>query len=489
MKLGILAGVLIYEIVVIVGLGYYFARTEKKGSGGAGFLLSNRDLPVSVVAVTLALTVLGTPHIFGVFEMSWFIGAGAIWFGLAHAVLLVVTVTTTALWARRENVTSMPEFIAKIFGETPRLMVACVMAGLIWGILSLEAQGIGIVFSTLTGLTIQQGAVIGGILGILYVVLAGMKEIGWVNLINCAIMYIGLILAMIYMTAALPTGGWGRVADFYISQNQADMLSLLGSPQLLYTFALGTILSTTFCQSISQQLLQPAMSAKSEATIRKTLWIAVPLNGIFCVFITSLGLAAKADPAFNTLGPKLAAPVMLLNSLPGWLVALLMASLLAAVLSSFAMAVMAPATIFTVDIYKNFFNPDAGEVEERRVTRIMIVILGAAAFMVAAYLPPIVSAMNWLFAWMTPVFWLIIIGLFWKRSSSAATITLAVTWILNGIWSFSSLPAQLGLETTPNVYPCLVSSLVLGVVLTALTPGEPGLFTRQRELEMLAPAE
>ncbi|WP_319388113.1 sodium:solute symporter family protein [uncultured Cohaesibacter sp.] len=488
MNWGILIAVLAYEVLLIVGLGLYFARRQEHQKSEGGFLLSNRDLPVAVVAVTLALTVLGTPHIFGVFEMTWFLGAGSIWFGIAHAVLLVVAITTTALWARRANVTSMPEFIALIFGEGPRLMVGCVMAGLIFGILTLESQGIGIVFATVTGLSIQQGAVIGGILGILYVILAGMKEIGWVNLINCAIMYVGLILTMVFMSGALPEGGWGEVANFYINQDQAQMLSIFASPELLFTFALGTILSTTFCQSISQQLIQPAMAAKSEKTIRRTLWLAVPLNGLFCVFIASIGLAAKANPAFNELGPKLAAPTMLLNSLPAWLVAWLMASLLAAVLSSFAMAVMAPATIFTIDIYKNFFNPDAGEKEERLVTRVMIVVLGVAAFMVAAYLPPIVSAMNWLFAWMTPVFWLIIIGLFWKRSNVAAMITLAVTWIVNSAWSFSSLPSMVGMEGQPNVYPCLVVGVGLGVVLTAILPGKPGLFKDLKETAPVADA-
>ncbi|WP_424931838.1 sodium:solute symporter family protein [Amaricoccus macauensis] len=478
MNWGILVAVLAYEIVLILGLGLYFARKEKCNQEEGGFLLSNRDLPVAVVAVTLALTVLGTPHIFGIFEMTWFIGANAIWFGIAHAVLLVVTITTTAIWARRAQVTSMPEFISLIFGEVPRLMVGCVMAGLIWGILTLESQGIGIVFATVTGLSIQQGAIIGGVLGILYVILAGMKEIGWVNLVNCAIMYVGLILTMVYITGALPDGGWERVSNFYIDQEQAEMLSLFGTPEMLFTFALGIVLSTTFCQSISQQLLQPALAAKSENTIRKTLWIAVPLNGLFAVFVCAIGLAAKADPAFNELGPKLAAPTMLLNSLPGWLVAWLMASLLAAVLSSFAMAVMAPATIFTIDIYKNFFNPNAGEVEERFVTRIMIVILGVGAFLVASYLPPIVSAINWLFAWMTPVFWLIIFGLFWKRSSSAAVITMAVTWAVNSAWSFTTLPASLGFEGLPNVYPCLAVALALGSVLTAILPGKPGLFRK-----------
>ncbi|MFV0334456.1 MAG: sodium:solute symporter [Tropicimonas sp.] len=477
MNWAILAAVLVYEVALIFGLGLYFANQQKKqAAGGHGFLLSNRDLPAAVVAVTMALTVLGTPHIFGMFEMSWFIGATSIWFGLAHAVLLVFTITTTAIWARRMKVTSMPEFIAMIFGEVPRLMVGCVMAGVIWGLLTLESQGMGIIFATMTDLSIQQGAIIGGILGILYVVFAGMKEIGWVNLVNMVVMYIGLILTMIYITAGMPEGGWQRVQSFYIDADEAHMLSLFGTPELLVTFALATVLSTVFCQSINQQLLQPAMAAKSEKTIRKTLWIAVPLNALFGVFMATIGLAAKADPVAAELGPKLAAPAMLLNTLPPWLVAWLMASLLAAMLSTFAMSSLAPATIFTVDVYRNFFNPDATEAQERRVTRIMVVILGAAAFLVAGFMPTILNAINWIFAWLTPVFWLVIIGLFWKRSSLAAILTMAVTWVVNSAWSFTSLPAMLGMEGQPNVYPSLAVGLGLCLILHAILPGQPGLF-------------
>lgn len=483
MNWGILLAVLAYEILVIVGLGVYFAKKQKPNEGGA-FLLSNRDLPVAVVAVTLALTVLGTPHIFGLFEMSWHIGATSIWFGLAHVVLLVVACTTTGLWARRLKITSMPEMIAKIFGETPRLMVACVMAGMIWGILTLEAQGIGIVFATVTGISISQGAMIGGVLGVLYVCIAGMKEIGWVNLINCFVMYVGLIVAMIFMTGKLPAGGWGGVADFYINQDQAYMLSLVGTPELLFTFALGTVLSVVFCQSISQQLMQPAMAAKSEKTIKKALWIAAPVNGLFGIFIVCLGLAAKANPEFNPLGAKMAGTTMLLNSLPGWLVAWLFASLLAAVLSSFAMAVMAPATIFTIDIYKNLFAPDATEEDEKRVTRIGILVLGALAIAVAGYLPPIVAAINWLFAWLTPVFWLIIFGLFWKRSNTAAIWTMIISWILNFLWSFTSFPELVGLVGTPNVYVTLASSFVCGILLTVVTEGKPGLFREKEDVSV-----
>jgi SSS family solute:Na+ symporter len=111
---GILVAVLAYEVLCIIGIGLYLQRQR---AGGAGeFLLASRDMPLPVVAITLALTVLGTPHIFGVFEMSYGIGAIAIWFPLAHVVLLVVASLTTGAGCG-VSVTTMPELLARMYGE------------------------------------------------------------------------------------------------------------------------------------------------------------------------------------------------------------------------------------------------------------------------------------------------------------------------------------------------------------------------------------
>lgn len=478
---GVLLTVLAYEVIVVVGIGAFIKARERKSAvcETGGFTLAGRSLPWPVVGVTLALTVLGTPHIFGVLEMTWHIGAVSVWFGLAHVALLVVACTSTGLWARRLNITTMPEMLSLIFGDTARLMVSCVMAGMVWGILTLEAQGLGIIISTISGLPIAQGAVIGGLIGTLYVVLAGMKEIGWVNLINCFIMYMGLILAFVFISMGIPFDGWDGVAAVYMQHGDEFMLSTLGTPELLLTFALGTVLATVTCHSVAQQLIQPALAAKSEKTIKKALWLAAPLNGFFCVFVVCIGLAAKIDPSVNALGPKLAGPAMFMRYLPPWLIALLFATFLAAVLSSFAAAVLAPATIFTIDIYKNLFRPNLCEKEEAFVTRAGIIVLAVLAIIAAGNMPPIVSAINWLFAWITPVFFLIIFGLFWRRSGAAAVTTLLVSWIVNMLWSFTPLPVAMGMADIPNVYPTLISSLVVSVAMLSVARTERGLFLKR----------
>ncbi len=478
MKSGMLIAVLLYELIVIGGIGLWLAkqRSGRKREEG-DFALGGRNLPVSVTAITLALTVLGTAHILGVFEMSWFLGASAVWFSIAHVILLVVVCLSTGLWFRRLGLTTVPEVLRMFFGPGTELAVSAVMAGVLFGILTVEAQGLGIIMASMTGWTIREGAMVGGSMGVLYVVLAGMKEVGWINLVNAVVMYIGLILSVIFLALRLPGGDYETVSTFYAGAGQSHMLSIYGNADIMVNFAIATTVAVVFSQGVNQMLLQPAMSAKDEQTIRKALWIAAPVNGLFGVFAVVIGLSAKAIPEFNALGPKVAATSMLVAYLPTWLATLLLASFLAAILSTFAMVALAPATIFSVNIYKNLYNPKADEDRVTLVTRCAIVFLAIVAMAIAAYLPPILAAMNWLFAWLVPIFWVIVFGFVWKRSSGAAISTLVAAWVANSLWSFTSLPTTLGLSAEfPNAYVTLAVTLVVGILCNATIAGENGYF-------------
>lgn len=115
-----------------------------------------------------------------------------------------------------------------------------------------------------------------------------------------------------------------------------------------------------------------------------------------------------------------------------------------------------------------------GPDEQARYLKLVLnMMVGTIA---ATFLPPIVAAINWLFAWLVPVFWLVVFGLFWKRSSGAAILTMVVGWIANSLWSFTSLPAALGMETMPNAYITLVTTFVVGVPLLATMSGQAGYF-------------
>ncbi|MEM8935995.1 MAG: sodium:solute symporter family protein [Pseudomonadota bacterium] len=475
----LLIGVLAYELVVIVGLGVWLQRRHSVQAKDE-FALAGRDLPVPVVAVTLALTVLGTAHILGVFEMTWMMGAVAVWFSIAHVILLTFVCLGTGVWVRRLGVITVPELLNRTSGLETRLLVSCVMAGVLFGVLTVEAQGIGIIFATLTDWNIQTGAIVGGVLGILYVIFAGMREIGWVNLVNATVMYAGLILATVFIAFSLPEGGYAAIGEYYRSTDQSSAISIWGTPELMVNFAIVNIVAVVFSQSVSQMLLQPAMSAKSEKTIKQALWIAAPINGLFGVFAVVLALAARAQPEYAALddAPKIGAATMLVETLPPWLGAILLASFLAAILSTFAIICLSIATIFAKDIFQALYVPNASENTMKMVIRIVIIIVASIAIAVASLLPPILAAMIWLFAWLVPVFCILMSGILWKRHQGVAITTLIVAWIANAAWSFSALPQALGFESAGsyNAYVTAIVSMIMICIGNLAVRGRPGLF-------------
>lgn len=494
----ILIAVLLYEIISIGGVSIFLIMKEKKKAKHAAakesddsFVTSNRDLPVPIVGVSLALALLGAVHVFGIMEMAWGIGAASIWFSIAHVTTLSIVCLCTGRWVRRMKVATVPEMIAKLFGKKIAIIVTCVVAGQTFAILTMEVQALGIIFNTLTfnSISIQMGAVVGGLAGIAYVIIAGMKEVGFVNMINTIVMYVGLFVGIIFLSSKLP-GGWGAVEAYYTSNDMSHMINIMGGSGTFITFGISNVIAVTFAQGISQMGLQSAMAAKSEKTVAKALWIAAPVNGIFGIFTMAMGIAAKflyetnqLQVANDAMAAKTAGATMLVEYLPGWLVAWLLAAFLGAVLSTFAITTLGMGVLFANNIYV-LKKPNATGAEKTKVTRLFIVLTGIIAMGVSSFLPEIVNGANWAFAWLVPLFWNVIYGLFWRRNKKAAGAVFAVSWLLVLIWTYTPLPAIIGLKSIPLPYVTLAVAIILGIPLNALLPGtKPGFFKEQKALK------
>ncbi|MDR0759990.1 MAG: sodium:solute symporter family protein, partial [Treponema sp.] len=474
MRLEILIPVLIYEVIVIFGVGFFIQKKNKAHVNEEGnFALGGRSMGVITLGITMALTVLGSAHVTGSLEMTYGMGAVAIWFSIAHVLLVVVACFGTGVWVKRLGVTTVPEALKGMFGGAVAGMIACVMAGLIWGILTLETQGLGIIINAMTGWSLISGCVIGGILGIFYVALAGMEEVGAVNVINAVVMYIGLVVAVLVIAVGLPGGNFNSIKAFYdgsLGFNGPENLSIFGTPALFINFAIVQVITVVFSQGINQQLMQCCISAKDEAIVKRAVWLAAPVNGLFGAFIITIGLTAKADPAYYAMGGKMFGMTYIVDHTPPILAIFVLAALLAAVLSTFAMTTLTPATIFAIDIYKRYFKPNATEKQVASIIRVMIVILGAFAVFISTFLPNILGAINWLFAWTVPVFWVFVTGLFWKRNKTVAMTSLIVTWIVNLFWTFVIQNPTLGIAgdsfflNLANGYITLVVSLAIIIV-------------------------
>ena len=486
MNVPVLVMVLIYEFIVCIGIGVFLLIRDKRKAAlneGDSFALAGRSMGYATLIPTMTLTAIGNAHFTGLMEMSSGVGVTAMWFCFANTVHFVILCLCTGPWIRKLGVATVSGAIEKMYGKKVCLAVACIMSGVTFGVMTVECQGMGLILSALTSTPLATAIIIAGIFGICYVIIAGMKEVGSVNLINIIVLYIGVILAVIFIGAGLPGGNFDSVKLALEGANgeTAFMNKLFASPSLWFSFALSNIFACAFYGPVSQANCQAPMSAKSTKMIRRSLWIVAPINALFGVFTVMIGLTAKANPSYAGMAPAAAGLQLMIDKLPPVVCALILAAALAACLSSFAMTALGCGTMFGYDIYKGLFKPKATEKQVTWAIRVVVVILCAVAIAISVGISSIVGAMNWLFAWVAPVFWMFIFGLFWKRSAKVAGISMAITWIANSLWSLTSLPALFGTtaDAVPNPYITAGVSLICILIGNLIVEGKPGLWSKK----------
>ncbi|WOJ91954.1 sodium:solute symporter family protein [Congregibacter variabilis] len=478
----VLVLVLVYNVIVIGGIGLYLARREKLAGRIPDLATGGRDAGLAMFSVTLAITYLGSAHVYGLMEMSFELGAIALWFCFAHTILMCVICLGTGPWVRRLGCATIPELVGRMYGPQMRTYVACIGAMVVFGLVTLETQTLGIGIAAISGWSLGWSAVLGALLGTAYVTVGGIKQTMWVNLINAIVMYGSIIIAGIYLSTVLPEG-WEGVRQHYIDSGQEFKLSMFGTPDLMVGFSLAAVFSVVFSQSVNQQGMAAAMSARDEKVIRRSLWIAAPINGLFGVFPVLCGLAAATIPEFAQLGPKLAAATMVVELLPTWLVVLLQAGFVGALLSTFAMSALAPATIFSKDIVGATVQGGLSPSRERQlIRRVILIVGGLAAALTFFNQPSVIRGITWLFAWLAPLFFIIVAGLFWKRSTVAAFAVVISAWVANCVWSISPAKQAVvasfpGLGALENAHISAAVACVLTLLLFGMSRrSEPALF-------------
>lgn len=479
----VLVLVVLYNVLVIGGIGLYLSQREKASGQVTDMATGGRNANLAMFSVTMAITYLGSAHVYGLMEMSFVMGAVALWFSFAHTILMCAICLGTGQWVRRLDCATIPELIGRIYGKQMRTITACISAMVVFGLVTLETQTLGIGISAISGWALGWAAVVGAILGTAYVTMGGIKQTMWVNLVNAIVMYASIIIAGIYLAFVLPEG-WEGVRQHYVTNGQDYKLSIFGTPDLLVGFSLAAVFSVVFAQSVNQQGMAAAMSAKDESVIRRSLWIAAPVNGLFGVFPVLCGLAAATIPEFAELGPKLAGATLVVKLLPTWLVVLVQAGFLGALLSTFAMSALAPATIFAKDIVgantKGGLTP---EQEMRLIRRVIIIVGSLSAALTFFNHPNVIRAITWLFAWLAPLFFIIVAGLFWKRSTKVAFVVVICSWLINCVWSIGPIK-QFAVSIVPgtavleNAHITAITAFVLTVALYTFAKNtKPALFS------------
>jgi SSS family solute:Na+ symporter len=95
-----------------------------------------------------------------------------------------------------------------------------------------------------------------------------------------------------------------------------------------------------------------------------------------------------------------------------------------------------------------------------------------------------------LFAWLAPLFFIVVAGLFWKRSSAAALTVVLCSWLINCAWSIAPIKQSIAalipaLGPLENAHISAVAAFVITLLtFSAVRQGEPALFSQAAQAEM-----
>ncbi len=452
---------IIVYLVILLSVGVYFANRIKNKED---FLVAGRKLTAPVLVGTLLATWIGSGDIFSVADLSYhhgyssLIGSAGGWLGITVAYFIAGRV-------RRFGQFTVPDILEARYNQWARLLATITTVIAYITIVSYQFRGGGWVINIITGrkISVQVAMIIMALFVILYTLTAGMLSVAYLDIINGII-----IIGGVFLTIPFLINGAGGLSN--ITANlpaRAD--PILGNMTL--TTAMGYFIPTLLLALGNANMYQRFFSAKNEKEAKKSVigWVI----GVIILGIAIQSLAVIGSSMFKGLSTTESGKIILLvahKGVPLIIGCVLLASIIAIVVSTANSFLLVPATNVMRDVVQRFIKPGISDKAMVLGTRVTLIILGILSYLLIGFFPRILQAAYAAYtiygAGLTPA---LIATFFWKRATvKAGVISISAGMSVTIVWEIvNKVSGHLPLGL-PAVYPALISSVVLLIAVSLI---------------------
>lgn len=431
---------------LIGGVAWWYGRHQKDTED---YFLAGRNAGWITIGASIFTSNIGSEHIVGLAGQGASTGMAMAHWEL-HAWVLIMLAGLFVPFYYKSGVQTIPEFLEKRFNARARWILSVVsLVAYVFTKVSVTVYAGAIVFQALLPDTFGSpenafwfGAFATVIITGVYTVFGGMRAIMSTATPQAVIILFGS--AVITTIGLSKLGGWGELIN--MAKTNADNFALWrplsdpGFPWLGVLIASPIVGIWYWCTD--QYIVQRALSAKDLATARRGALFGGLLKVWPVLIFVIPGMIGWAlhQKGIITLPPKIVGgevvaaidgdrvfPTLVTALLPTGIRGLIVACLLAALMSSLASLFNSSASLFTVDIYEKL-RPGQSERHLLNVGRIattVVVGLGMVWIPVMARISGgglyqyLQSVQGYLAPPITAVF---LLGLFWKRVNSAGAV-------------------------------------------------------------------
>ncbi len=485
---------------LLLGLTWWVIRQSKDTADD--YFLASRNLGWFIVGASIFASNIGSEHLVGLAGAGATSGVALAHYEL-HAWCLLVLGWVFVPFYSRSMVYTMPEFLERRFSPGARWVLSII--SLVAYVLTKFAVGIfagGVVFATLlpdvrlsvAGATFNSfwvGSVAVVVLTGLYTIAGGMRGVAYTEAVQTIILIVGSVLITVFglvrlggwheLRAALPSdmfnlwkplipagmeGTWAPVKEttriaWYFNGNYPWLGMLFCAP------IIGLWYWTT-----DQYIVQRALGAPNEQQARRgsifaaylkllPVWIFI-IPGMIALALARTSkvaaLGSLVDASGNVIpgAAQAAFPLMVKSILPAGVRGLVVAGLLAALMSSLAGAFNACSTLFTMDLYQKL-RPGVTQhqlVWTGRVATAVMVLIGLLWI-------PVIQGGKGLYDYLQgvqgylapPIFTVFFFGVFMKRlNAKGALAALVVGFLLGAFRLLVDTPVSLQLGGLTHGY-------------------------------------
>jgi SSS family solute:Na+ symporter len=480
--------VLLY-FAIIAGISWW--AMKKKKDSAEDYFLAGRHLGWFIIGASIFASNIGSEHLVGLAGSGATDGVALAHYEL-HAWCLLVLGWVMVPFYMRSKVFTMPEFLEKRFSPGARTVLSVI--SLIAYILTKIAVGIfagGIVFGVLLpdiNLLGMDSFWLGSILVIvltgIYTILGGLRAVAYTEAIQTIVLILGSLLVTWFGLNAL--GGWDKLREIcgsemfnlwkpLVPQGVESTWAPVHEPGRMAWYFNDNYpwLGMLFCAPIiglwywctDQYIVQRTLGAPDQREARRGSIFAGFLKllpvfifiipGLICFALAKSGQSpaiqsALLDAQGNIIrdNAQQAFPLLVVNILPVGVRGIVVAGLLAALMSSLAGVFNASSTLFTMDFYSRF-RPNATQnqlVWIGRVATAVMVLIGLLWIPVIRGGKGLYDYLQGIQAYLAPpIFVVFFFGIFMKRLNANGCLATLIIGFAMGLF-------RLAVDTPVKLY-------------------------------------
>jgi len=474
--------VFIAYAVVILGIGLYVSRSKEGHERNAeDYFLAGKSLPWWAIGASLIAANISAEQFIGMSGSGFAIGLAIASYEWMAAITLIIVGKYFLPIFIEKGLYTIPEFVEKRYSTNLKSILAIFWIALfvfvnLTSVLYLGAKALDTIIGVGDGSLMIISIVGLALFAATYSLWGGLSSVVWTDVIQVILLVVGGLIAAFLALDHLTVGGGIFNGLSFLYEVVPEKFSMIIQKGEIITpngkdawFDLpgiavlvgGLWVANLYYWGFNQYIIQRTLAAKSLKESQKGILFAAFLKLIIPLIVVIPGIIAYVlylQPEGASIIPGVkdafevngqiqndnAYPWLIGEFVPAGLKGLVLAALAAAIVSSLASMLNSTSTIFTMDIYREYFNKKATPKQTVKVGRIS----AAVALVIAAFMAPLLGGIPQAFQFIQEytgvvspgILAIFILGLFWKKANNKGAI-----------WgAFLSIPVAMYFKVAPK---------------------------------------